>query len=204
MNYLEFRNALLPFKVFSIWDAKKQFSNFDTRRLVEWQAKGYILKIINGWYLFTEVTKDDNLINRVSNCLHQPSYISLESAFAFYNLIPEAVFTCQSVTTNKTQMYHTSIGDFVYRSVKQSLYFGYSIFREGMFPVCMAEKEKALLDYFYLNTHFNKIVDFEELRFNIDELANLDWGKMNIYLEIFDNKQLTKRVTNFKLFLQYA
>jgi len=39
MKYLELRNALKLFPLFSVKDIKKRFPDFDQRRLVEWQEK---------------------------------------------------------------------------------------------------------------------------------------------------------------------
>src|SRR5271169_3255224 len=102
MGYLEFREALLPFQVFSIRDVEKIFPDFDSKRLVEWQHKGYVRKLVNKWYFFSECVVDDHLLFRMSNCIYRPSYVSLESALAYYHLIPEAVYTQKAITTRKT------------------------------------------------------------------------------------------------------
>src|SRR5580700_10896789 len=131
MSYLEFRDALLPFQVFTIRDIEKLFPKFDSRRLVEWQRKGYIRKLVNKWYLFSETPVDEQLLFRISNCIYRPSYISLESALAYYHLIPEAVYTQKAITTRKTVSYTTPAGTFDFHSLKPGLFFGYSILHKG-------------------------------------------------------------------------
>jgi predicted transcriptional regulator of viral defense system len=199
MTYLEFREALLPFQVFATRDIGKIFPDFDSKRLVEWQHKGYIRKLVNKWYLFSECVVDEQLLFRISNCIYKPSYISLESALAYYRLIPEAVYTQKAITTRKTISYTASVGAFDYHSLKPGLFFGYAILHNNNLPVLMAEIEKAILDYFYLNASLRSTKDIEQLRFNYVELHNtLNWEKLGKYQLVFESKTLDKRVKNLK------
>ena len=107
MSYYYFRETFYPFKLFSLIDIKKVFPKFDSRRLVEWQQKGYIKKVINRWYIFADVPVDDHLRYWVANRIYQPSYISMETALSYYGLIPEAVYTTTAVSTLKTSTFNT-------------------------------------------------------------------------------------------------
>lgn len=199
MSYIEFEKQLLPFKIFSARDAKKAFPGFDSKRLVEWQEKGYIKKLINKWYLFSGIPISEFLLYRISNCLHHPSYISLESALSYYNLIPEAVYSQQAVCTRKTIHYTTSIGSFNYKSIKPDYFFGYRVLHQDGLPVLMAECEKAIIDYFYLTPTLQKTEDIEALRFNVNEIqSKLDWEKMSMYSKLFKSDTLDKRLRIFK------
>jgi len=201
MNYLEFRTAMLPFRAFSVKDAEKRFPGLDTRRLVEWQKKGYIIKLINRWYLFTETERNESLLYRISNCIDRPSYVSLESALSMYHLIPESVHTVQAATTKKTQSYETIAGTFNYRSLKPSVFFGYTTLHLGELPLLVAEKEKAILDYLYLNTGIADKKDIAAMRLNKMETEDIDWKKFDHYSAAFNSKALNKRVEIFKSFL---
>lgn len=199
MTYLKFRQALISYKIFSLRDIFKLFPSFDTRRLVEWQRKGYISKLINKWYLFTEIPVDEMLLYRISNCLHRPSYVSLESALSYYHLIPEAVYSLQAVTTLKTITYETHVGTFNYRSIKPQLFFGYQILHQDTLPVLIAEIEKAILDYLYLNVNLKTAHDIEAIRLNTAELQNtFDWNKLEKYALVFESEALNKRIKNLK------
>jgi predicted transcriptional regulator of viral defense system len=199
LNWIEFRNALIEYKVFSTGDARKYFPGFDTKRLVEWQKKNYIRKLINKWYLFSEVPPDELLLFRISNCLYQPSYVSLESALGFYHFIPEAVYSMQAITTRKTISYKTKDGTFNYRTLKPAFYFGYRILHKDNLPVLVAEPEKALLDYLYLTASLNTLKDMKALRFNYPELnQQVDWKKLDAYAQVFKNKTLDKRIKHLK------
>ena len=200
MSFLEFRNALIEFPVFSYSDIKKVAPKFDRRRLVEWQAKNYIKKIRNGYYYFQEKNINENFLMHISNKIYKPSYISLAKALSYYNLIPEAVFLNTSVSTRKTLLFETPLGNYEYRAIKQELFFGYRLIKFGEFNIKLAEVEKAILDFFY----FNKINDqrsIDALRFNqviAKEIIQKD--KLLDYSTVFRSKVMNSRI---KLFLNY-
>jgi predicted transcriptional regulator of viral defense system len=205
MKYLAFREALLPFQVFSILDIKKLFPDFDSKRLTEWRHKGYIRKLINKWYLFSECAIDEKLLFRISNCIYRPSYVSLESALAYYHLIPEAVYTQKAITTRKTISYTTTAGTFDYHSLTPDLFFGYTILHKDGLPIIIAEIEKGVLDYLYFNSSIKSIKDIEQLRFNYSELLNnFNWEKLDKYQRVFESKILDKRITYLKKHLEHA
>lgn len=167
--------------------------------MVEWQQKGYLKKLINKWYIFSEVPLNEFILYRISNCLYHPSYISLESAFSYYNLIPEGVYSFQAVSTIKTITYHTPVGVFYYRNLKPDFYFGYQILHSEELPILMAEIEKALLDYLYLNKQIKTVQDVASLRFNIEELrSKINWEKLFNYAKVFDSDILNKRIKLLK------
>lgn len=195
MTYLDFRGTMYSFEVFSTRDIEKLFPKFDTRRLVEWQRKGYIQKLINKWYLFADVPMNERLRYRISNCLYRPSYISLESALSHYGLIPEAVYSVQNITTRKTIAYDTIAGTFNYRSIKAHLFFGYEVDNSQTIPLLIASPEKAILDYLYLNHQLNNTEDIEGLRLNLttfNETINKD--RLTSYAACFESKTLNKRL----------
>ncbi|MEM8966590.1 MAG: hypothetical protein AAGE93_09240 [Bacteroidota bacterium] len=198
MNYQGFREALHRFKVFSLTDIKKNFPAFDSRRLVEWQQKGYIKKVINRWYVFADVPIDDYLWYWAANRIYQHSYISIETVLSYYGLIPEAVYTTTVVSTFKTTSFDTPLGTFAYRHVKPALFFGYRILEWQHVPIKMAEMEKVILDYLYLNPQLNHEDDWRGLRLNVEILYDeLDTKKLQEYLILFQSKALNKRVSKF-------
>ncbi|RLD21417.1 MAG: hypothetical protein DRI71_08985 [Bacteroidetes bacterium] len=197
MNYIEFEKAFKKYPVFSVIDIKKKFPDFDSRRLVEWQEKGYLFKIRRGYYCFEDREKGDSFLFAAANKIYSPSYISLESALAYYNFIPEGVFMTISITTKNTAGYDTFTGHFEYRHIKPILFFGYKLIQEKEYTIKVAEPEKVILDYFYLNT-LNDLGDIEEMRFN-EVLAKelIDINKLNRYQRVFNSKSLDKRIQMF-------
>lgn len=195
MTYLDFRGGMHSFEVFSTRDIEKLFPKFDTRRLVEWQRKGYIQKLINKWYVFADIPVNEHLLFRISNCLYRPSYVSLESALSHYGLIPEAVYSVQNITTRKTIAYKTPAGTFNYRSMKAHLFFGYEVDNSQTIPVMIASPEKAILDYLYLNHQINTLADIEGLRLNLTTLKEIiNNDRLTGYARCFESKTLNKRL----------
>lgn len=203
MNYTSFKDRFHQYPIFSVNDIRKSFPDFDSRRLVEWQEKGYIRKVINRWYVFADVQVEDYLKLWIANRIYQPSYISLESALSYYNLIPEAVYTTTSLSSNKTISFDTTVGAYSYRHIKPALFFGYQVIEWQGFPLKMAELEKVLLDYLYLNTHIKTVQDLDGLRLNtLDLKEQLDVEKFNNYRILFDSKALEKRATILLKYLE--
>ena len=166
MNYLEFARTLNTFPCFSTREIMKYFPGFDRRRLVEWQAKGYIQKLRNSHYCFSDHPDEENFRHYLANQLYKPSYISLESALAWYGFIPEAVFQMISCSTRKSQRFETPRAIFVYRHIKKELFFGYRLISRKLQNLSVAEPEKALIDYLYLHSEIQGIDDLLSLRWN--------------------------------------
>lgn len=198
MKYLAFEKAFRDFLVFSIQDIRKHCPDFDHRRLVEWQQKGYILKLRRSYYCFAERRKDELFLYFSANKFYSPSYVSFESALAYYNLIPEAVFTITSTTTRNTANYDTTIGNFTYKHLKPSLFFAYRLIQGDGAMIKIGEPEKVILDYFYINK-LNSMAEIAGMRFNEIQVKELvDFLKLEKYLRIFDSRVLDKRIQLFK------
>ncbi len=204
-KYTSFQQKLSPFKIFSIEDIHKKDSDFDTRRLVEWQQKNYLQKIINRWYMFSEIELSEKRLFLIANKIYAPSYISFESALAWHGLIPEGVFSITSTTTKKTKTFHTAQGAFFYHHLKPELHFGYHLEKIDMQVFKMGDLEKILLDYLYLHPEMNTMDDFEGWRINTDILhRELDHQKLEKYLLLFSNKALGRRVQTLLSYIKYA
>ena len=198
MNYLEFEKALRDFLVFSIKDIKKKFPDFDSRRLVEWQHKNYIQKLRREFYCFQERNKDEQFLFLAANKIYSPSYVSMESALAYYNLIPEGVFMTKSISTRNTASFNTAIGDFSYNHIKPLLFFGYRLLLNDSVAIKIAEPEKVILDYLYLKK-LNSIDDIDAIRFSEIQIKEIvDFHKLDNYKKIFNSKVLDKRIELLK------
>ena len=205
MIFLDFKHHFGPFKVFSIQDILKWDPGFDTRRLVEWRQKNYVRKIINRWYLFADASLDENFLYLIANRIYSPSYVSFESALSYYRLIPEGVYTITSATSLKTHQFTTSLGTFSYRHLRPELMFGYRLIEVNGQCYKIAEPEKLLLDYLYLNTTLQSADDFESLRINQAGLWTLiHEDRLTEYLRLFENKSLEKRIKTFRNTLMHA
>lgn len=204
MNILAFKEKFKDFVAFNLSDIRKIDAAFDLRRLNEWQAKGYIKMLRRGHYVFSGIEINDPVLFLLANKIYAPSYVSLEMALAYYNLIPEAVYGITSVASRKTNYFKTDFGEFIYRHIKPQLMFGYKLIGYQGKIFKLAEPEKAVLDFFYLNTHIEAKEDFEGLRFNSEEFVeNSDKNKFKDYLSAFENKKLAQRVNTFLRYIHY-
>src|SRR3989338_2967519 len=204
MQYIELREKLKGFIVFSLSDIRKIEADFDLRRLNEWAGKGYIKSIKRGYYIFSDLRLSEQVLFLIANTIYQPSYISLEMAFSLYNLIPEAVYGITSVTSQKTNCFKTGVGNFIYKHIKPELLFVYELREYNNHHYLMAKIEKAVLDYLYLNPRVKSEKDFNGLRFNASEFkARADMVEFRKYLEVFNSNALSVRVNKFITYIKY-
>jgi predicted transcriptional regulator of viral defense system len=202
MNYTEFRSEMKAFPNFSVREIKKHFPGFDTRRLVEWQRKGYIKKLRNRFYYFSDRKVNEPFLYYTANQLYHPSYVSLESALSRYGFIPEGVFQITSCTTLKTNSFDTPTGNFAYRHLKPSLLIGYQLEEWDDHRYAIAGPEKTIIDYLYLHNEVKQIADIETLRWNAMEISNkISIKKLNEYEKYIHSPALSKRLQLFKNFL---
>lgn len=194
-----FRQALEHYPIFSLTDIKKKFPGFDRKRLIEWQAKGYLAPVARGFYAWP------GRLNHVADkwalaCkVYAPAYISLEAALSFYGFIPEGVFSVTAITTHKTRRFFSGNTGYIFRNLKPSLFFGYFIEKApNSLPYCLASPEKGLLDVFYLTPHVKGPDDFEAMRFNKWQIrGEIDQGKLAAYGKAMGGKSFAGRVAAF-------
>jgi predicted transcriptional regulator of viral defense system len=202
MKFRAFESEVKDLPFFSLNVIRKFDPGFHRRQLVDWQQRGYIQSLAGGAYILVGREVDEGLLFMAANQIYQPSYVSLESALAYYQVIPESVLGVTSVSARKTKQIESSWGQFSYRSVKPEYMFGYQVIDpQPHQKFLVATLEKAVLDYLYLNTHIQNLNDFDALRWNRAALAPLiDNANFGQYLRIFDKKALRDRV---KVLMRY-
>jgi len=175
--------------------AEAQVVAFDTGsntlklQLHHWVKSNDLVAIKRGLYAFSDKHIDKV---EVARNLYSPCYVSLESALNIYGLIPDVPFSMTLVTPKTTRKFNTPYGQFVYRKLKKEVFFGFDP------KTLIAEKEKALVDYLYLNgRRLLPRVDFwEELR--IQNLSEVDFDKALNYAKKFNSLKLLKLVRSVK------
>ncbi|MDD5221103.1 MAG: hypothetical protein PHV47_00615 [Candidatus Pacebacteria bacterium] len=203
MQFFDLKTQLNSFPIFTKTDIGKIDPGFHDQRLSEWQKKGYIKKIRQGFYIFSDSIIDQERLFVISNKIYQPSYISLEMALSMYNLIPEATYAITSVSSRRSNQFKTIIGTFMYKYIKPRLMFGYVLKENTNNSYLIAEIEKAILDYFYLHPEIRNNKDFDSLRINKQELSRqLDTTKLNQYLTLFKNNNLANRINNLLAYIK--
>ncbi len=195
MDYLKFLAALKSngLQLFSLRDVENIFpeSNKKTikNNLINWLNKGYIRRLKRNLYEYTEPGAESRLPDLyIANNLYSPSYISLETALSFYNIIPETTAQVTSVTTKPTREFRNSYGVFVYHSCKKRAFAGYRIIMYERYKIAIADREKALVDFLYFRLRRGISLDFREERFDKKILKKLEWNKAIRYAKLFNIK----------------
>ncbi len=203
MRFREFESCVKDFPLFNLNDIRKFAPDFSRRQLFNWTRKGYLKTITVGYYTLAEKVIDENFLFMAANLIYEPSYVSLESALVYYQVIPETVLGVTSVSSRKTKEFFSEWGTFQYRSVKRDLLFGYRVIEIDQYKKFkIAKLEKTVLDYLYLNPEINQVYDFEGLRWNKDRLqSKVDEALLNSYLAIFNKYALRDRVIMLKEYL---
>lgn len=202
MKYLDFQKTFASRPLIDIREVKNIFPEYTPRRFYEWQKKGYLKKIVNSFYVFADKNLSGGELCFIANKLVEPSYLSLEYALSYYNLIPETVYLITNITTRKTKIIKTPISNFQYRSLKENLFFAYKITELNGISFKFAEPEKALLDFLYLRSDLKNTDDLEELRINGDIFKEIiDQKKIKQYLTVFNSPSLSNKVSKLNKLL---
>ena len=205
MRYLEFRRLMGEFAVFSLADIRQADPDFARRRLNEWQDKGYIRKVIKGYYIFADAALDEKTIFEIANRIYAPSYVSFEMALAYHGLIPESVYGITSASTRKTMLFKTALGNFQYRTIHPKLYFGFDCLSAAGKCAKLASLEKALLDYVYLHPELRNADDFAKLRINREVFVkSADRKKLAGYAAVYGTRSLSRRLEVFLEYIDHA
>jgi len=196
MQYLEFKNR---FQSLPLIAGKDLLALEDPRnmknQLARWVKKGLITQLRKGLYL---LGKTDRRVYPgrlyLASQLYNPSYISLELALNHYGIIPEQVMDTPSISTKKTTSFKNEFGLFTYQTIKPKAFRGFTAREDASgLTYFIAEPEKAVVDFIYLNLPKFKIGDaavFTE-SYRFQRLEQLNTGKLKQYAELFNNAKLT-------------
>ena len=202
MRFTDFQVLVRNLPAFNLNDVRKFEPDFYRQQLNDWLERGFIQSLAGGFYTLADTQVDESILFMLANRIYEPSYISRESALAYYLVIPETVLGVTRVSSRKTRQFDSRLGRFSYHSIKPVLMFGYRVVKQDkMIKFKIASLEKTVLDYLYWNTGIASINDFEGLRWNRQELSRLkDNPVLMKYLKVFNNQALDRRVD---LFLEY-
>ena len=107
---------------------------------------GGIIRVKKGLYVFGPKAQREPICKELlANLIYGPSLISLESALAYYQMIPERVDALTSVTTARPHRFETPVGLFIYRPTP-SLSIGADRVKQGNKSFLIATPERALAD----------------------------------------------------------
>jgi len=196
MRFRDFQFYAKDLPAFNLNDVRKIDPDFHRQQLNDWLERGYIQSLANAYYIFADTQLDESYLFMLANRIYEPSYISRESALAYYFVIPETVLSVTSTSSRKTKQFDSKWGRFNYHSIKPVLMFGYRVVEQDrIIKYKIASLEKAVLDYLHWNKRINSIDDFAELRWSRQELSELENSPLlRKYLRRFENKALERRV----------
>jgi predicted transcriptional regulator of viral defense system len=153
-----FSSALLRVVGFSAGQAHLQ--------IVRWVNAGKLIQVRRGLYALNQpFRRIDPHPFLVANRIRKASYVSLQSALAYYGMIPEHVPVVTSITTGRPEELQTGLGAFSYRHVRKPLFAGFrSVEVAPGQRAFLATPEKALLDLVYLSPGGGSVAFIDELR----------------------------------------
>ena len=95
-------------------------------QISRWEKSGKIIQLKRGFYILSDDYRKVAVHSHyIASVLKTPSYISLEKALEYHNLIPEAVYVYTSITSKRAGKYISKFGTFEYRHIQSSLFWGY-------------------------------------------------------------------------------
>jgi len=164
------------------------------RQLSRWRQAGKIYQLRRGLYClappFQKVKPHPFL---VANRMIPASYVSLQSALAYYSMIPEHVPVTTSVTTSRSAHWETPLGVFDFRHIQVDFFYGYRLldFAEKQ-QAFIATPEKALLDLVYLEPEGDTLDYLAELR--LSNLNRLDWQLLDRLARKIEKPKLLRAI----------
>jgi len=181
-----------------------------SKSILRWCERGELIKLKNGLYITKETyskhINTDGFLELIANKLRTPSYVSLEYALSKYGIITESVYTVTSITLKTKRTFNNLTGQYIYKSIKKSLFNGYKLEKFLSHDYYIATKEKALFDYLYFKAQtlpedISNLNIAEELRLNLDSFTKKDFNNLSKHGTISNSKKLISIINNIK---QYA
>jgi predicted transcriptional regulator of viral defense system len=141
--------------------------------------RGEIIQVRRGLYVRSPKYGGTVEPMEIANLLYGPSYISLEYALSYYDLIPERVESITSVTPKRSKKFLTPLASFTYEHISQKAYpTGINLEKKDGIGVLIASKEKAMCDRIALASNIRTMREieeyiFENLRIDKENISNL-------------------------------
>ena len=157
------------------------------------ELSGKVIRLKKGLYVVDpSVSRVALSTELIANHIYAPSYVSMSSALRYYGLIPETVYTIQSMTIKHSRSFETPIGRFDYTFMnREAFHIGITSINKQSYAFLMATPEKALCDLIanspQVNLRYAKDVEVyleEYIRMDIDDFRNMDISIFEHYAEV--------------------
>ena len=174
---------------------------------VAWLEKnGYIIRLKRGLYVVNPEHSSKTLSSElIANNLYATSYISMSTALRYYGLIPEEVYTHQSMTIKHSRSFLTPIGNYDYKYISRAAFsVGVRSMHKGEYAFLIASPEKALCDLIAnsskVNLRFLKDVENyleHDIRMDMDEFYKFDATIFEEYIKVGKKADSIETVLKF-------
>ena len=181
------------------------------KKVVWLEKNGYVIRLKRGLYVVNPEKSGKTLSSElIANHLYAPSYISMSTALRYYGLIPEAVYTHQSMTVKHSRCFQTPIGTYDYKYIDRNAFsVGVRSVNKGDYAFLIASPEKALCDLIAnspkVNLRFLKDVENyleNDIRMDMDELHKFDTTILEEYIKV--GKKADSIATVLKFLRKYS
>ncbi|MBL7069079.1 MAG: hypothetical protein ISS34_04405 [Candidatus Omnitrophica bacterium] len=171
-------------------------------QISRWVKAHKLIQLRRGVYLLPKAfRKIDVYEPYLAAVLKKPSYISIEKALEYHDIIPEAVKIFTSVTTKRGRRFTTKLGVFNYQHIKNSLFWGYEAVTINKQTAFFATPEKALLDLLYLKRIKTTTAYLDELR--LQNLERLNLRRLLEYGRRFKKPGMRRAARLIKKYAEY-
>jgi hypothetical protein len=151
---------------------------FQRNKIASMEKRGDIVRLKKGLYVVSDKISRKTLSRElIANHLYGPSYVSFETALAFYGLIPEKVFAVRSATFKRAKRFENAIGNFEYITVPPA-YYSIGISQQTVnneYAYLLATPEKALCDLI-LATPNLRLQSVKAMRVYLEEGMRIDFS----------------------------
>lgn len=137
----------------------------------------------------------------IAQFIYGPSYISLESALSFHQLIPEAVKVVTCVTSKRNKSFNTTEGGFNYHKTPlANLYCQVKHYHNEDYQFLLAKPFKALCDYIYCyKKDYKSLSELQDdLRLDLSELPLLSSNERQELIDYYNNKRVKEFIKLFE------
>ena len=176
---------------------------YPKNKISDMEKSGELIRLKKDLYVSSKSAISKELI---ANHLYGASYISLETALAYYGMIPERVYAICSMTIKRAKTFSTPLGNFEYKTVSAN-YFSIGLRQEiieNQYAFLIATPTKAICDMIVTtpNLRLQSVKAMrnyltEDLRIDIDVLKTLDKNTVNQSIEIWKKKGELKQLLKF-------
>lgn len=160
-------------------------------------AQGKLLHIRRGLYCLTEIVGHPAKVHayELAQQIYGPSYISLESALSFHQLIPEMTLTVTSTVVKRSKHFMTPFGQFSYLHLPdKNFYIEVELIKENGYVFLMAKPWKAICDYVFCYKKNWQSMDplQKSLRIDAERLPALNQNEIQLLDEYYHHRRISR------------